>query len=57
MLNNLSFPLDPDLNNDPSIDLRPFPTLVEVLERVHPNVGINIEIKFPQMDAVSHPCL
>lgn len=41
--------------NDEAEDLRPFPTLVEALQSVSPDVGFNIEIKFPmiQVDGIN----
>lgn len=35
-------------------DLCPFPTLIDALHKVDPDVGFNIEVKYPMMQEVSH---
>lgn len=34
-------------------DFKPFPTLVEALSKVDPDVGFNVEVKYPMMQSVS----
>ena len=34
-------------------DYKPFPTLAEALTKVDPDVGFNVEVKYPMMQAVS----
>lgn len=46
-----SRPREPDDNED---DRKPFPTLVEALTKVDPDVGFNVEVKYPMMQMVSY---
>jgi glycerophosphocholine phosphodiesterase GPCPD1 len=48
-------PLTGDPNESP--ELRPFPTLVETLERVDSHTGFNVELKYPmKLKDGSHEC-